>query len=399
MEPVWTRVEGMIIGRDLDPMKVAQHLRESQILAQLEWFSSSPQLLGLNVAVADGAVATVAAGESEVTSGPSVEDLAEEIAVLYDAEVRIGTHSVDHLPQGESPLADAWPADEIEDQEEPVSRIVEIGRTPASSVPLLAALEGIDLGSLELSDDHRALLAELPPEKAGWNFGDVPLVTLSMTDGEFQVFLVTDDHLEHIVAHNWDMDSLIVAGGNESPDAVAAETIDLVGDRPDLRQIATYVPGADVDALVDSTKTSGEDAVWKVVHALGLPSGVAGFLLGALDIDHVEEVTVHRARGVSNAIGRSVDIMLGEPESRMQPLWNSYENIAVQRPWLIHCAATFEAIIGSGLLVSAVRAKKPRSGLTVFAGIAGSLMIVDSLAELSLAKYVARRRRRNSPED
>ena len=200
----WTRSEGMIIGHDLDPSVVAGELKERAILAQLEWFPSSPQLLGLNVAVADDRVATVPAGSTEVVPGPTPAELADELAILFEAEVRIGNATADHLPEGDSPLGKVWPSEDEESEvaEPTPTRIVEIGRTPASSVPLLAALEGVDLGDLELADDHRALLAELPAEKEGWNFGDLPLVTLSVTDGEFQVFLVTDDHLEHIVSHN-----------------------------------------------------------------------------------------------------------------------------------------------------------------------------------------------------
>ena len=100
---------------------------------------------------------------------------------------------------------------------------------------------------------------------------------------------------------------------------------------------------------------------------------------------------MHLARGISNAIGRSVDIMLGEPESAVKPLWNSYESVAVQRPWLIHAAVGAEAIIGTGLVVTAARASSPRSGWTRFAGVVGALMLVDSIAELSLAKHVAKR--------
>ena len=66
----WTRIEGMIIGHDLDPSVVAGELKERSILAQLEWFPSSPQLLGLNVAVDEERVATVPAGSTEVVPGP-----------------------------------------------------------------------------------------------------------------------------------------------------------------------------------------------------------------------------------------------------------------------------------------------------------------------------------------
>ena len=382
----WTRIEGMIIGHELDPSVVAGELKERSILAQLEWFPSSPQLLGLNVAIADDRVATVPAGSTEVVPGPAPADLADELAVLFDAEVRIGNASADHLPEGVSPLGKVWPSEEEADEavEGTPTRIVEIGRTPASSVPLLAALEGVDLGDLELADDHRALLAELPAEKEGWNFGDLPLVTLSVTDGEFQVFLVTDDHLEHIVSDK----ALDLPG----------EVIDLVGDRLDLLAIAKAVPGADADALWASVATTGEESVWKVVRALGLPGSVAGFLLGTTAAEDVEGVTVHLARGISNAIGRSVDIMMGQPQSVVKPLWNSYESVAVERPWIIHAAVAAEAVIGTSMLVAAVRAPAPRSGWLRFAGIVGGLMLVDSIAELSLAKHVSKRFARRAGE-
>ena len=260
----WTRIEGMIIGHELDPSAVAGELKKRAILAQIEWFPSSPQLLGLNVAVADERVATVPAGATTVVPGPTPAELADELAILFKAEVRIGNASADHLPEGDSPLGKVWPSDEetTEATEAKPTRIVEIGRTPASSVPLLAALEGVDLGDLELADDHRALLAELPAEKEGWNFGDLPLVTLSVTDGEFQVFLVTDDHLEHIVSHNWGMDAAIVPGGHNKAQDLPGEIIDLVGDRLDLLAIARAVPGADADALWASVATTGEESVW-----------------------------------------------------------------------------------------------------------------------------------------
>ena len=396
----WTRIEGMIIGHELDPSAVAGELKKRAILTQIEWFPSSPQLLGLNVAVADERVATVPAGATTVVPGPTPAELADELAILFKAEVRIGNASADHLPEGDSPLGKVWPSEEetTEATEAKPTRIVEIGRTPASSVPLLAALEGVDLGDLELADDHRALLAELPAEKEGWNFGDLPLVTLSVTDGEFQVFLVTDDHLEHIVSHNWGMDAAIVPGGHDKALNLPGEVIDLVGDRLELQAIAQAVPGADADALWASVATAGEESVWKVVRALGLPGSVAGFLLRTTDLEDVEGVTVHLARGISNAIGRSVDIMMGQPQSMVKPLWNSYESVAVERPWIIHAAVAAEAIVGAGMLVAAVRATPPRSGWMRVAGIVGGLMVVDSIAELSLAKHVSKRFARRAGE-
>ena len=166
----------------------------------------------------------------------------------------------------------------------------------------------------------------------------------------------------------------------------------------DLQEIAEAVPGSDADALWASVATTGEESVWKVVRALGLPGSVAGFLLGTTDIEDVEGASVHLARGISNAIGRSVDIMMGQPQSVVKPLWNSYESVAVERPWIIHAAVAAEAIVGVSMLVAAVRAPAPRSGWLRFAGIVGGLMVVDSIAELSLAKHVSKRFARRAGE-
>lgn len=131
MAQEWTRIEGMIIGHDLDPSVVAGELKERSILAQLEWFPSSPQLLGLNVAVDNERVVTVPAGSTEVVPGPTPAELANELAILFDAEVRIGNATADHLPEGDSPLGKVWPSDEEEAAavEPTPTRIVEIGRT------------------------------------------------------------------------------------------------------------------------------------------------------------------------------------------------------------------------------------------------------------------------------
>ena len=50
------------------------------------------------------------------------------------------------------------------------------------------------------------------------------------------------------------------------------------------------------------------------------------------------------------------------------------------------------------MLVAAVRASSPRSGWMRFAGIVGGLMVVDSIAELSLAKHVSKRFARRASE-
>ncbi|QWW20749.1 hypothetical protein I6B53_09480 [Schaalia sp. 19OD2882] len=392
----WTRIEGMVIGHRLDPEGVAAELRDRGVLAHMEWFESSPHLLGLTLAVstdpdAGGAVALVPKGAAQPQPGPSTADLAEELATLFEAEVRLGLSAADHLPEGESPLAESYPGEEDEDATG-ASRLVEIGRTPASSVPLLAALEGVNLADRELPEGHRALIAQLPPDKLGWNFGELPLVTLSVTDGDFQAFLVTDDHIEHVVTHNWGMENLLVTGAVPAT-TLPQEVLDLVGDGPELALIAQAVPGADREAFVATTGLKGDAAVVEAVAALGLPVEVASFLLGRTDLEEVEGFEIHRARGISNAIGRSVDIMLTDREKVVHPVFDAYQALSIDRPWIVRSAAAVEAAIGAGLMVLSIRAPRPRKWWAVAGGVVGGLMVVDSVAEIFLAKYVQRKDR------
>ena len=388
----WTRVEGMIISRGLDPQDVVDELASREVLAQLEWFERTPQLLGIVVACREGEVASLGTEDTEPRQGVELQALAEDLAVLFDAEVRLGSCAADHLPEGESPLERATDEGEASAS----SRVVEIGRTPASSVPLLAALEGVDIADIEVADGQRVLLAELPPERTGWNFGDVPLVSLSVTDGEFQAFLVTDDDPENVVSHNWGMRIQVVPGAHADAATVPGSVIALVGDHDDLVSIASHVPGADADAFAAAADLEGVAAVRAAVRALGLGEGVAAFLTGTTPLDQVPGAEVHLARGISNAIGRSVDIMLTEPDSPTYQIWDAYHTTAVKRPWVVRVGASLEAATGATLVALAVRSEKPRSGWTKVGGVLGALMVIDSVAELSLAKYLGIREARRT---
>lgn len=391
----WSHVEGMIIASELDPQEVGADLAGRGVLAQLEWFERSPQLLSLIVASDGTSVAVLPAGTTEPEAGPTLSEFAESLAERFEAEVRLGGAVVDHLPEGVSPLGQ-------DDEDEPAplpSRVVEIGHTPASSVPLLAALEGVDLADMELPDGARALLAELPVERTGWNFGELPLVTLSTQGEGFQLLLVTDDHLEHIVSHDWGMHQLLVPGGAEKVSDLPDGVVDLVGDRKDLETIAAQVPGADAKALSRAAQVRGPLAVRDVVKALGLPTGVAEFLLGHIDLEAVPGAELHLAKGISNAIGRSVDIMLTEPQSPGSSIWDAYQTAAVERPWLVRTAATVEAAVGAGLLARLVWGAKEHSGWAKAGGVLGVFMLVDSVAEVSLVKHLGLRAARKALAD
>lgn len=386
----WTRVEGMLLAQSLDPQAVAADLAARGVLADLDWFDRSPELLGLTVAERRGKVALLESDGQTLREGPQAAALAEDLAIAYHAQVMLGDAKRDHLPEtADRKLAEV--GEHAQEHEDAPSRVVEIGRTPASSVPLLAAMEGVDIVELDLPEGARALIAELPAEKSGWNFGDLPLVSLTYSNGEFQVYLVTDDDPENVVTYNWAMNEQLVGGFATEEGAVSEAADALVGPRSDIARIVAHVPGASEREALSATHLRGDAAVRAFVAALGLPGEVAGFLLGQVAKTAVPGGELHLARGISNAIGRSVDLMLDEPTSPAAPLWRAYRANAVQRPWLVRLGASVEAALGATLVVLAARMRGPRSGWARLGGVLGGALLVDSVAEVSLAKWLGER--------
>ena len=212
-----------------------------------------------------------------------------------------------------------------------------------------------------------------------------------MHDGDLHLFLVTDDHLENVVAHNWGMTALLVPGTYPSTAEAPREALDLVGDRPDLEEIASYLPAANAQALVDAQSATGDDAVHAVVAALGLPDAIAHFLLGTVPLAEVEGTSLHYARGISNAIGRSVDIMLAGQTREQRVFAETYKKIVRDKPWMIGAMAALGGSIGAGLLISAIKAPAPRSTGRLIAGVCGGLMLTDACVQMIVAAVVRSR--------
>ncbi len=376
----WDRVDGMIITARLEPQEIIDFLTKQQVVAQLDWFAQTPNMMGIRVVSADGHVGILKKGSTTVEPGPTMLDFIETTAEAFKAEVMIGDVGIDRLDEEFASLPEP-PIDE----ETPL-RVVEISDTPASAVPLMAAFNGVDIVELGLPGGKRALLAQLPAGRSNWTLGDVPLVTLTSTGDEFQAFLIEDDDPESIVTYNWGMEERIIAGaatGDSVADTVAQM---LVGPREDVEAIHDAVPGVGRELAVAATQQRGTLATRSFVSALGLPADVASFLNGEITLDQVDG-HLHQARGVSNAIGRSVDIMLGERKSDTG-LWATYTSTVVEKPWLIPMVAAAEATVGLSLLVASRARDGKRTGIQKLGTALGVAMLIDSVGEISLAKYV-----------
>lgn len=393
-ENSWSSVEGMIVACEMDPTELAKAISKANVVARIEWYDETPQLMGINVAYDGVNVGTLKKWDKAVKPGPTLEDFAAKIAEEFKAEVMIGDVAVDRFEGDSRPLEKAL---EDEDEAKPF-RVVEISSTPTSAIPLLAAFEGVDIAEIEREDGRSLLLAQLPEHRAGWHFGDVPLISLSMYGDEFRVQLVQDEHFESVVSYNWGMNEITVAGGKGWED-VEFEGLDrILGLEGDVTQIFEAVPGVDLEGALAATKLRGPAAVRKFVKALGLPQDVSEYLLGWLPLDLVEDATLHQARGVSNAIGRSVDMLIAERQEGSK-FWETYSRVITEKPWLVPVVASLEATVGAGLLLLARKSVDDagkRSTLGKLGTIAGVCLLSDSVAETALAKYTKWRQIRRS---
>ena len=387
----WATVEGMIITPDVDPADIAEHLRAEQVLAQIEWFPATPSLVGIRV-VSDGeSVGLLGPDTVQLLPGASLASFVESLAAQFSAEVMLGDQGIDRLPAGfEVPT----PA-ELKDSA--LTRVVEIGPTPASAVPILAAFEGVDISDIELAADSRVLLAEVPAGKPdGWYLGDLPAVILTAGEDGFQVsYLPRDDEDEEgLATYNWAMCEETITGGH-APDAAALELAHrLVGSRPDIEAIMAAVDG-DADAGFQATLRRGDSVATQFVRAMGLPTEVAEFLRGQRTAEDVPGARSHQARGISNALGRTVDIMLDERTGGVS-FWDTFSAMVRQRPWQVPLMSAVEVALGVSLLALT----RPRGGTrtwTQWLGTSvGSALLADALAEQALVKYVTLREARRA---
>lgn len=400
-EENWERVEGLVIAAALDPEELAKELASENVIATLEWYDATPQLVGVTIAVDEDKVATITKRGRTIRPGLSVEEVAQKVAEKFSAEVRLGDVQVDNFVEPEE-VAEAEAQEEAELKKVnalPI-RVAEISATPSSAIPLLAAFEGVDLAELAHDDERKLLLSQIPGSRSGWAFGDAPVVRLTMQGDEFHAHFMPEDDPESVITYNWGMNELIVAGGRGWEKEPPEEVIDLVGSRDDVLAIFEAVPGVDADAAVEAMQLRGAAAVTHFVRALGLDPQVGEFLLGWLTLEQVKDAKVHHARGVSNAIGRSVDILLSERRADKElGLWDLYTEVVKSKPWLVPTVAVGEVVIALGLLIGGRRQNGVRSAGSRWATAAGVVLLIDAVADTTLARLTARKMARKSEEE
>ena len=394
----WNRTEGVLVAPGSTPDDVAARLRERAVVARLEWYPVSAHLLSITLlSDAEGRVAVTPPSRGGVVPGAGVSELAEGLARELGADVTIGPASFNALPEGvELPEVSASPS--------PMSRTVVVSPLSAYMVPLQATLlerplavasaPGIDRRIVMYSGEGAELGA------FGWDDESLPAIIFRVDERDMTVRAVLTGESEDDAVYSWSMTSRYVWGGVEEPGpALSALVNEMLTDSTDASLIARAVPDADVEAATAALAVEGVEGLAQMLTALGLPAWVESVLTGRLAPVEVPGVVVHEPRGLSNAVGRSVGLMLADPSVRGSAFWQSYVRAVTETPWLVRAGAALEAGLGGALIGAAIR-RRGRTGRLPGGLIAvGVLLMVDAVAETSLASWTRHKELRRRADE
>ena len=394
----WNRTEGVLVAPGSTPDDVAARLRERAVVARLEWYPVSAHLLSITLlSDAEGRVAVTPPSRGGVVPGAGVSELAEGLARELGADVTIGPASFNALPEGvELPEVSAGPS--------PMSRTVVVSPLSAYMVPLQATLLERPLAVASApSIDRRIVMysgegAELGA--FGWDDESLPAIIFRVDERDITVRAVLTGEPEDDAVYSWSMTSRYVWGGVEEPGpALSALVNEMLTDSTDASLIARAVPDADVEAATAALAVEGIEGLAQMLAALGLPAWVESVLTGRLAPVEVPGVVVHEPRGLSNAVGRSVGLMLADPSVPGSAFWQTYVRAVTETPWLVRAGAALEAGLGGALIGAAIR-RRGRTGRLPGGLIAvGALLMVDAVAETSLASWTRHKELRRRADE
>ena len=394
----WNRTEGVLVAPGSTPDDVAARLRERAVVARLEWYPATAHLLSITLLLdAEGRVAVTPPSRGGVVPGMGVSELAEGLARELGADATIGPASFDALPEDvELPEVSTGPS--------PMSRTVVVSPLSAYMVPLQATLlerplavasaPGIDRRIVMYSGEGAELGA------FGWDDESLPAIIFRVDERDMTVRAVLTGESEDDAVYSWSMTSRYVWGGVEEPGpALSALVNEMLTDSTDASLIARAVPDADVEAATAALAVEGVEGLAQMLAALGLPAWVESVLTGRLAPVEVPGVVVHEPRGLSNAVGRSVGLMLADPSVPGSAFWQSYVRAVTETPWLVRAGAALEAGLGGALIGAAIR-RRGRTGRLPGGLIAvGALLMVDAVAETSLASWTRHKELRRRADE
>ncbi|MHB1289112.1 hypothetical protein [Georgenia sp.] len=325
MSENWTRTEGVVVAAELDPQAVVAHLAGGDVVARLEWYPGTEQLLSVSV-LSDGEhrVAIAPAGAAGVTPGPTLAELADDLATTFDADVLMeGVHVEGQDTDGDTP---DWAVVDDHVGNGPVdARTVVLTSLAAHRVPVQAnqLRRTVTTAPCTVGGAPRRLLmttgdgAELGV--LGWEEDAYPVLRLQVDDEDRTALLLVspendEDEGEDVVLFSWSMRSELVHGDSAANAAVREVAEQILGDGIDVAAFAAAVPGADAAAVAASLRVHGAQGLAAFVTALGLPAAVVDVLESRAEPDSLPDAVVHEPVPVAEPV---------EPTRPTRPAWLS----------------------------------------------------------------------------
>ena len=394
----WNRTEGVLIAPGTQPEAVAGRLSADRVVARLEWYPSSPHLLSMTLmADADGRVAVTPPARGGVVAGLGVSELAESLAREFGADVTIGPAAFNALP-------DDVVLPEVPGGPGATTCTLVVSPLSAYTVPLqatllerplvVASLPGLDRRIVMYTGDGAGL------GTFGWDEESLPVLVLTVDERDVTARAIPTGESEDDAVFSWGMTSRYVWGGVKEPGPALRSLVDeLLADLTDASGIVAAVPGADLEAAAAAIVKPGIDGFAAMLEALGLPDWVLEVLTGRLAPVEVPGVVVHEPRGLSNAVGRSVGLLLADPSTPGSAFWQGYVRTVTDKPWAVRGAALLEAGLGGTLLGAAVRRRRSTGSIPGGVAAVGAFLLVDAITEVSLASWTRHRELRRRADE
>lgn len=400
---VWSVHEGAMVAPSLDPEAVRAELARLNAVCEIDWYPQTPHLIGLNVlANTSGGVAALDDPEGKYRVGTTVSELVRVLAQKFTAEVSVGEFSVNCLVPGAE-----FPAQNVADSKE--VRVVELTTLAATSVPFSAAVEGVDIGCVELGEDWRAICYVTSSDEVsdGVLVSSSPAIGIYVSERDQKLVAVPkavrDDtettieggEGERLAMHSWQMRTAVVPGAAGSlPAERLAQIRSDLGHDDSIERVSVVYPNADAEALHEAFVRSGREGLKAALEALGAPADLAAFLYGKIELNQISNVQVYPATTWREALKQSVDIKLRQPEEEASPMWAFYRKTTIEKPWIAGTFGSLRAAAGLALTILSSRARTAdgsRTRLAKFGTFSGIVLMAEPAIQALIAKYLSDR--------
>lgn len=414
----WHRIDGSVLRDEgeVDAEGLSEYFRYHGILAVVDRYPGTPELMGIRVLGSpDGRVALLA-GDS-FASGLEIQELAEDMASRFTVDVLLGDVTVEEdeefylegsaaSPEGGEDLEAASEEDreflplaahacdcgedcgencECEECAFTPLRAITVTTGGDDEMPGLARALGHPI-TVVRDGVHQIVLTEPGdevPGVRGWDPDLLPMVQILAHLDDRTVVVQTD--LESATV-TWGAVRHVAAPAELSPEQSEALAL-ITSDEDDAQLIASATAGADLNAVRASLAYSAATGPRALLEALGLDPAYADFLEGNLAAEELPGARLVEPASPADLFRQSFEQAV-EEVSESRPV-EFVAEIEQEWPTLIRSLSMGKGMAGAALFVAGLRTKR---GWGPAGAIAGAALVVYSFADVAMYEWLRRRR-------